>query len=66
MAVPVTPGGQLQTGAPAPLFRSDLEIQNYDVMPDGSRFLATVPLERTPESPIRIIVHWTRLLERER
>ena len=66
MAVPVTPGGPLQTGVPAPLFRSDPEIHNYDVMPDGSRFLATVPLEKTPESPIRVIVQWPRLLEREK
>ncbi|MDQ2871349.1 MAG: protein kinase, partial [Acidobacteriota bacterium] len=63
MAVPVTPGVPLQTGLPAPLFRSDPEIHNYDVMPDGSRFLATVPLEKTSESPIRVIVQWPRLLE---
>ncbi|MDQ6892990.1 MAG: serine/threonine-protein kinase [Acidobacteriota bacterium] len=66
MAVPVTPGARFETGAPAPLFRADPEFQNYDVTADGSKFLATVPLAKTPESPIRVIVNWTGLLTKER
>ncbi|MDQ6892991.1 MAG: protein kinase [Acidobacteriota bacterium] len=66
MAVAVSPGSNLETGAPAPLFRPEPEFKNYDVTPDGSRFLATVPLEKTPESPLRVIVNWTASLTPER
>ncbi len=66
MAVPIALAGQLEIGTPAPLFRQDPEIQNFDVTPDGSRFLVSVPLQKTPESPIRVIVHWTGLLAREK
>jgi Tol biopolymer transport system component len=59
MAVAVTLGSNLETGPPAALFRPEPEFRNYDVTADGSKFLATVPLEKTPESPIRVIVNWT-------
>ena len=63
MAVPVTLGAALETGTPAPLFQVEPAIQNYDVTADGTKFLATVPLEKTPESPLRVIVNWPALLQ---
>jgi Tol biopolymer transport system component len=65
MAVPLSPGPQLQAGAPVSLFRVEPPIQNYDVTADGSRFLVSAPLE-APESPIRAIVGWPALAEKER
>ncbi|MEO8190242.1 MAG: protein kinase [Acidobacteriota bacterium] len=58
MAVPVGAGPRLDAGVAAPLFRAEAEIQNYDALPDGSRFLVSTPLEKNPESPIRVIVNW--------
>ena len=66
MAAPVTPGPQWSSGAPAPLFRVDPEIQNYDVTPDGSRFLVTMPLQKVRESPLRVILNWTAILKSEK
>lgn len=62
MAVSIVSGPRLEVGVPLMLFRAESGIQNYDVTADGSRFLATVPLERDPDSPIRVIVNWERLL----
>jgi Tol biopolymer transport system component len=64
MVVPVHPGSKLEVEAPRPLFRPDPGIENYDVMPDGSRFLATVRVEAIPESPIRAIVNWEGAMKR--
>jgi serine/threonine protein kinase len=66
MAAPVTPGPQWSSGAPAPLFRVDPEIQTYDVTPDGSRFLVTMPLQKVRESPLRVILNWTAMLKSEK
>ena len=66
MAVPVTLGSKLEAGVPAPLFRAEPEFQNYDVTPDGSRFLAAVALEKTPESPLRVILNWPAMLREPR
>lgn len=66
MAVPVTPGSQWSAGAPAALFRVGQEIQNYDVTPDGSRFLVISSLDKVRESPLRVILNWTALLKSEK
>ena len=63
MAVPVKPGPRLDAGPPAPLFRTEPEIENYDVTPDGSRFLISTPLEKVRESPLRVIVNWPAMLK---
>jgi serine/threonine protein kinase len=65
MAVAVTPGPHWQSTAPALLLRSDTEIENWDVAPDGSRFLISTPLEKFRESPLRVIVNWPALLKSE-
>jgi eukaryotic-like serine/threonine-protein kinase len=64
VAVPVAPGASLQAGAGASLFRLETGIRNFDVSPDGSRFLVTTPLDKSPESPIRVILDWDAALKR--
>jgi serine/threonine protein kinase len=66
VAVPVILGSDLQTGPGAPLFRMETGIRNFDVAPDGSRFLVSTPLEKSPESPIRVIVNWPAALKKEK
>ena len=66
VAVPVTPGASLQAGAGASLFRLETGIRNFDVSPDGSRFLVITPVEKSPESPIRVILNWDSVLKKER
>jgi eukaryotic-like serine/threonine-protein kinase len=66
VAVPVIPGSDPQTGPGAPLFRMETGIRNFDVSPDGSRFLVSTPLEKSPESPIRVILNWPAALKKEK
>jgi serine/threonine protein kinase len=66
VAVPVTSGASLQAGPGASLFRLETGIRNFDVSPDGSRFLVTTPLEKSPESPIRVILNWPAALKKEK
>jgi Tol biopolymer transport system component len=66
MAVPVTPGVRLEAGPPVSLFRVETDVENYEVMPDGNRFLVSTRLEKSPESPIRVIVNWTAALKKDR
>jgi serine/threonine protein kinase len=66
VAVSVIPGSDLQTGPGAPLFRMETGIRNFDVAPDGSRFLVSTPLEKSPESPIRVILNWPAALKKEK
>ena len=63
MAVSVNPGPKWEAGVPRPLFRVEPEIQNYDVTPDGTRFLVCLPLEKSRESPLRVIVNWPATLK---
>ena len=62
MAVPVAPGTRLEAGAPAGLFRMDPPIENYDVAPDGSRFLVTTRVGSAHQSPLRVILNWPAVL----
>ena len=57
---------RLEVHAPVPLFHVETDVANYDVSPDGSRFLVSTRLERFPESPLRVILNWDALLPRER
>ena len=64
MAVPVQTGSRLEVGSPIPLFRLESQIKEYDVAPDGSRFLASLPAEKVPESPVRVMLDWAAGLSR--
>jgi Tol biopolymer transport system component len=66
VAMPVTAGARLETGKVAPLFRVETGVRDFDVAPDGSRFLVTTPLQKSPESPIRVIVNWDAAMKREK
>ena len=64
-AIPVASGPALDVGAPVPLFRVEPDIENYDVVPDGSRFLVSTPAQQVRESPIRVIVNWPAALAKD-
>jgi eukaryotic-like serine/threonine-protein kinase len=66
MAVPIAPGTPLAAGTPVQLFHLETAIEDYDVTPDGSRFLVSTPSEKVRESPIRVIVNWPATLKAER
>jgi Tol biopolymer transport system component len=59
MSVPTVPLPRLEIGAPARLFHVETGIDEYDVLPDGTRFLVRTSLERVRESPIRLLLNWT-------
>ena len=63
IAIPVTPGPTLETGPPVALFRVETDVVNYDISPDGSRFLVSTRRERFPQSPLRVLVNWDAALK---
>jgi len=63
MAAEVRPGESWTAAAPQPLFRLETEIENWDVAPDGARFLVTMPVEKTRESPLHVILNWPEALK---
>ena len=70
MAVPVAPaaeGSELKLGSPAKLFSTRIVRettpgynfnQQYDVSPDGKRFLINIAIEEAAISPITIVLNW--------
>jgi serine/threonine protein kinase/Tol biopolymer transport system component len=67
VSVDASPFG-LQLGKPQSLFQTRLEFdlisRQYDVAPDGKRFLLAQPLEGSASVPITVIVNWPALLKR--
>ncbi len=57
VSVPVTPGPELRFGAPRELHRLPLNTGGWGPAPDGQRFLATIPAERTVPG-ISVAVNW--------
>ena len=66
MSVTVTPGAAWNASPPRRLFRVDREIEDYDVMPDASRFLIVTTQEKVRESPLRVILNATTLFNNEK
>jgi eukaryotic-like serine/threonine-protein kinase len=66
MAVPVTPGPEWKAGPPRRLFRVDRQMEDFDVMPDASRFLIVTTQEKVRESPLRVILNATTALTNEK
>jgi len=69
MAVPVESGGDLfRPGTPMPLFQTRLDLNSdmreYDVTPDGQRFLLNQHLPDYPDSPITVVFNWPKLLQK--
>jgi hypothetical protein len=69
MAVPITVGAALQPGPPAMLFQTHLldttltSAAQYDVAPDGQRFLMNVAKE-TAAVPVTVVLNWPSSLKR--
>jgi serine/threonine protein kinase len=70
MSVPVTLGNDtIEASRPKPLFDTQIEPttgtiwHQYDVSPDGQRFLMNVPV--IPESAVTVVVNWPSLLTRQ-
>jgi hypothetical protein len=55
-------GGAVEIGAPHSLFK--LPTRDYDVSPDGQRFLVTVPSGEGGNEEIRVVQNWTAGLKR--
>lgn len=67
MAVPVASGAALEVGSAVPLFRAQMLNgpttavgfrAQYDVTPDGQRFLLNVPVEKAQTSSITVVLNW--------
>ena len=58
MAVPALPVPRLEVGAPVRLFHLETGIDDYDPLPDGTRFLVRTSSEKVRESPIRLVTNW--------
>jgi len=58
MAVQALPVPRLEVGAPTRLFHLETGIDDYDPLPDGTRFLVRTSLEKMRESPIRLVTDW--------
>ena len=66
MAAPVTGSAPFQTGPPAPLFKiavSDAPDPQYDVFPDGQRFVVNQQVSSKDE-PINVLVNWAATLKK--
>ena len=66
MAAPVTGAAPFQTGTPTPLFKvavSDAADPQFDVSPDGKRFLVNEQIS-LKEEPITVLVNWTAALKK--
>ena len=69
MAVPVESGENFfRPGAPKPLFQTrldlDPDLREYDVTPDGQRFLLNQRLPDNADAPITVVVNWPKLLQK--
>jgi hypothetical protein len=68
MAVPIQTTPPLKIRPPAELFtlKEKSAWLDFDVSPDGKRFLAVVPEVVADELPLEVIVNWTAALEKQR
>jgi len=75
MAVAVEAGKNFfRPGIPKPLFQTRLEFdpseffangrRQYDVTPDGQRFLLNQHVADATDAPITVVVNWPKLLEK--
>jgi hypothetical protein len=67
MAVPVASLDPATFGAPQALFAAPIQetsIRQYDVFPDGRRFILSLPLVEGRD-PISVVLGWTARLQKE-
>ena len=56
MSVAVKPGPGFTFDPPKVLFEKS--VLNFDVAPDGSRFLAVIPERDSSQEPLTVVVNW--------
>ncbi|MGH9334106.1 MAG: protein kinase domain-containing protein [Vicinamibacteria bacterium] len=64
MAVPMGTEAGLQVGRPAALFQVDARENQYDVTPDGQRFLINLSVADAGSLPLTVVVNWPASLRR--
>jgi hypothetical protein len=72
MAVPVKAGATFEAGTPETLFQtrtyglalSATYSQQYDVTPDGQRFLLNVDVSDVNAAPLTVVLDWTAALQK--
>ncbi|HJZ98058.1 MAG TPA: protein kinase [Candidatus Solibacter sp.] len=71
MSVEVTTGAQFHAGIPKPLFDSAIYAAaavftepDWDISPDGQRFLITTEPNSSNNTPITVMVHWLEALRK--
>ena len=68
IAVDVNAGATFETGAPKPLFGTQVNAYNapnrYVVAPDGQRFLINSAAGEVNQTPITVVLNWTSALKR--
>jgi Tol biopolymer transport system component len=68
IAVDVNAGATFETGAPKPLFGTQVNAYNapnrYVVAPDGQRFLINSAAGEVNQTPITVVLNWTSGLKR--
>jgi Tol biopolymer transport system component len=64
MAVEVNAGSKLEAGAPKLLFDTRLGSRQFDISPDGRRFLLATSLGDAGYTPMTVVVNWTGEVKR--
>ena len=68
MAADVKPGSTFEAGAPRALFQTQIKWNDigtqYDVSPDGSRFLINTLVDEGKSEAITIVQNWTAGLKK--
>jgi eukaryotic-like serine/threonine-protein kinase len=64
MAIRMGPGAELHPGRATPVFRFPPGVVDYDVAPDGRRFLAAVPVSTRTDLPFTVQQNWLEELTR--
>jgi hypothetical protein len=65
MAVAVKPGAHFEAGTPVALFDAPVRIhiaRQYDVTPDGTRFILNRRVEESGTEPLTVLQNWTARL----
>jgi len=68
MAVDIKGNTKIESGIPHVLFNAALDVgpmnNQYEVTPDGQRFLIPKSLSETAQTPITVVLNWTSLLKK--
>jgi Tol biopolymer transport system component len=62
--VPLLPGKEFRLGPPRRLFTAPPVTLGIDIMPDGSKALVSVPVDRQAITSLTVVLNWTGALPR--